>query len=484
MRYFACACALIFPEPKRAGIKNSGAKIIMMKTLVLNSILFLSTSLVFGSDFNFPLTTTPNADKTSFTFRDGNFEITFDTKKKVSNDYKIKTVVIDAGHGGRDGGCSGKNSREKEIALAVAKKLRDKMNDHYPTVKVIMTREKDVFIPLHKRASIANKNNADLFISIHCNYIVGASHIHGSETYVLGLHRVEANLDVAKRENEVIFLEEDYEKNYPVDPNSTAGHIILSAYQLAHLEQSIFFAECVEKHIDTQPGHRSRGVRQAGFHVLRETTMPSVLVETGYLSNANDEAFLLSDAGQEKIAKSIFQAFKDYKTKVETFTPSDEPLLAEVGKPAGSLASAGDAGKSSITIEKTETAEESPAAPSAKVSKEKPQVVAVSSDIKPTKAPVTTTTAPEIIEFRVQLAASKTQLGVNHSMWNQVGHKVTEIREGDYFKYQIGGFTNYDAAIYTAGMLKKNGAFKDCFIVAYQGPEKLNVVEARKKASR
>lgn len=483
MRYFACVCAHIFPEPKRAGIKISGAKIIMMKTLVLKSILFLSTSLVYGSNFNVPLTTSLQGDKTSFTINGSDFEVVLESKRNVSNDYKIKSVVIDAGHGGRDGGCSGKNSKEKVIALAVAKKLRDKINDHFPTIKVIMTRDEDVFIPLHKRASIANENQADLFISIHCNYIVGASHIHGSETYVLGLHRVEANLAVAKRENEVIFLEEDYQKNYPVDPNSTAGHIILSAYQLAHLEQSILFAEYVENHIGQQSGHRSRGVRQAGFHVLRETTMPSVLVETGYLSNSNDEAFLLSAAGQEKIARAIFHAFKDYKSKVETFTPSDEPLLADVGKPDGSLASAGDVGKSTITIQ-TEKKKEVPA--DAQKTKEQVEPKALTVASTPTMEAQNTVKedAPEGIEFRVQLAASKSSLGVNHNKWSDVAHKVTEIREGDYFKYQIGGFTSYDAAIYAAGQLKKQSFFKDCFIVAYQGPEKLNVIEARKRASR
>ena len=458
-----------------------------MKTLVLKSILFLSTSLVFGGNFNVPLTTSDLSDKETFTINEGNLEIVLSFKRNFNTDYKIKTVVIDPGHGGKDGGCSGKNSREKEIALSVGKKLRDKINNDYPTINVIMTRDKDVFIPLHERASMANTSQADLFISIHCNYIVGAPHIHGSETYVLGLHKVEANLAVAKRENEVIFLEEDFEKNYPVDPNSPAGHIILSAFQNAHLEQSILFAEYVEDHIDHQEGHRSRGVRQAGFHVLRETTMPSVLVETGYLSNSNDEAFLLSDSGQEKIAGSIFQAFKDYKSKVETFTPSDTPIFAEVGKPSGSLASAGEVNKSTITIEKEKAAgtSSSPSAAKSETTREKePKAIAVSSPAKQSVTAEKPASNAKSIEFRVQLAASKTKMGVNHSRWSDVGHVVTEIQEGEYFKYQVGGFQSYDAAIYTAGLLKKQDGFKDCFIVAYRGGDKMNVIEARNQAAQ
>ncbi|MEZ4982179.1 MAG: N-acetylmuramoyl-L-alanine amidase [Saprospiraceae bacterium] len=449
----------------------------MMKTLVLNSILFLSTSLVFAGNFNSPLTSVIDFKESNAGFNEENVEIVYSLRKKNNADYKIKTVVIDAGHGGKDGGCSGKNSKEKVIALGVAKRLKNEINNNYPTIKVIMTRDDDVFIPLHERAAIANRNNADLFISIHCNYIVGASHINGSETYVLGLHRVEANLAVAKRENEVIYLEEGYEKNYPVDPNSTAGHIILSAYQLAHLEQSILLAENIEKHIGEKHGHSSRGVRQAGFHVLRETTMPSVLVETGYLSNSNDEAFLLTAEGQDKIANAIYLAFKDYKDKVETFTPTDTPIFAEVGKPSGSLASTGETPGSTITIEKEIPKKENskPAEPQKQV-KPEPKVIPVASKVeekKPEKA-----NKPEVVEFRIQLAASKTSLGENNPRWSDVGYRVKEIQEGEYFKYQVTGFSTYDAAYYTSGVLK-NKNFKDCFIVAYKGSSKLGLAEAR-----
>lgn len=161
--------------------------------------------------------------------------------------YKIRKVVLDAGHGGKDPGCHGNNSKEKEVALAIALDLGKKIEATYPDVKVIYTRDTDVFIPLNERAAIANRNKADLFISIHCNYISVRNRATGSETYVLGLHRAEDNLDVAKRENASILLEDDYEKTYEgFDPYSTEGHIILSMFQNAHLQQSILFATYVE----------------------------------------------------------------------------------------------------------------------------------------------------------------------------------------------------------------------------------------------
>ncbi len=232
--------------------------------------------------------------------------------------YRIKTIVIDAGHGGKDPGCSGRHSREKHIALAVALAFGSKIEAQYPDVRVIYTRKTDVFIPLHERAAIANRNNADVFISIHCNYIPKASFVNGSETYVMGLHRAKENLAVAKRENAAILLEDNYEKNYgDFDPNSNEGHIILSMFQNAYLEQSIFLAEKIEGRIASSAQRHSRGVKQAGFLVLRETTMPSILVETGFLSNRQEEGFLSTAAGQELMAQALLEGFQDYKDAIE-----------------------------------------------------------------------------------------------------------------------------------------------------------------------
>lgn len=238
--------------------------------------------------------------------------------KESNNEYRIKTVVLDPGHGGKDPGCSGATSREKHLALGIAKELSMQLQTAYPDLRVIMTRDRDEFIPLNTRANIANSNDADLFISIHCNYIRRYTGTKGTETYVLGLHRAEDNLNVAKRENASILYEEDYEKTYDgFDPDSDEGHIILSMYQSAFLEQSILFGSLVEHKFATAAKRKSRGVKQAGFLVLRETTMPSVLVETGFLSNRAEEAYLKSRSGQRQIANSIFDAFKIYKNTVE-----------------------------------------------------------------------------------------------------------------------------------------------------------------------
>lgn len=262
----------------------------------------------------------------------------------IFNDPIIKTVVIDPGHGGHDPGCSGKGSQEKKIALKISLQLAELIRKNHPDIQVILTRSQDIFVPLHERAAIANRNNADLFISIHCNYFPASKNTYGSETYVMGLHTAQHNLEVAKRENAAIFLEENYEKNYDYDPNSPEGHILLSVFQNAYLEQSITFANFVENHF-TKKERRSRGVKQAGFMVLKETTMPSVLVETGYLSHHGEDQFLNSDKGQQVIAVSIATAFKEYynlraneKNAIVT-TQEDSRYkvqLAAVGKPVDS----------------------------------------------------------------------------------------------------------------------------------------------------
>jgi len=240
-----------------------------------------------------------------------------DTTKSASmsphNGLPPYTIVIDPGHGGKDGGCSGVHSHEKEIVLAIGKKVKTLLEKKHTQVRVVMTRDKDVFIPLHERAKKANQENADLFISLHCNSIAGRPHVHGSETYVLGLHRADDNLEVAKRENSAILLEENYQKHYEgFDPNSAAGHILLSMVQNAYLDQSIELAHRIEHHLSFHAGRHSRGVKQAGFLVLRETTMPSVLVETGFLTHRSEEDFLRDEEGQWKVAQSVVKAIEDY----------------------------------------------------------------------------------------------------------------------------------------------------------------------------
>jgi N-acetylmuramoyl-L-alanine amidase len=235
----------------------------------------------------------------------------------IGPDFKVDVVVIDAGHGGKDTGTLGKKSKEKDVALKIALKLGAYIEKNIPGVKVIYTRKDDRFLELEDRAAIANKAKADLFICIHANSNHNAK-AFGTETFVMGLHKDESNLEVAMRENSVILQEADYQEKYEgFDPKSTESYILMSLSQSAYQQNSIIFAQKVEQQFKGKIGRNSRGVKQAGFVVLWRTAMPSVLVETGFLSNGNEEHFLLSDDGQDLIASGIYRAFKDYKTEVE-----------------------------------------------------------------------------------------------------------------------------------------------------------------------
>jgi N-acetylmuramoyl-L-alanine amidase len=224
-------------------------------------------------------------------------------------------IVLDAGHGGKDPGGMGGNSYEKAIALKITQLLSIGIRTNFPRVEVIMTRSDDTFIPLYERARIANEAGADLFVSIHANIMPGSSATYGTETFVMGQHVAKHNLAVAKRENASILLEDNVQKNYGYDPNSDEGHIMMSTFQHAFLERSILFADLVESEFKNA-GRKSRGVKQAGFVVLKETTMPAVLVETGFMSNPAEEAYLLSGPGQQKLANAILKAFAVYYKKL------------------------------------------------------------------------------------------------------------------------------------------------------------------------
>ncbi len=235
----------------------------------------------------------------------------------------VQKVVIDAGHGGKDTGTKARNKRhkhEKHITLAIAKKLGKYIEDNCPDVEVIYTRKKDVYLTLNQRAEIANKADADLFISIHVD-AVGNKSVRGASVYVLGLHRTEDNLKVAMRENAVMLQEEDYQTKYAgFNPNDAESYIIFSLMQNQYLNNSMMMASFANQHLKSETQRRTKGVKQAGFYVLREVGMPSVLVETGYITNTSDANYLCSEAGQQKTAQAIFQAFKSYKDFMEEHT--------------------------------------------------------------------------------------------------------------------------------------------------------------------
>jgi N-acetylmuramoyl-L-alanine amidase len=230
--------------------------------------------------------------------------------------FRLRTVVIDAGHGGKDPGCNGQSAKEAEVALKVALELGSQIENNLPDVKVIYTRKTDNFVELIDRAGIANKNRADLFISIHCNS--GPSTAFGTETYCMGLHTSEGNLKVAKRENAVILKEENYQEKYNgFDPRSPQSHIMFALYQSAYIENSLRFAQKVEHQFKNRVGRSSRGVKQAGLLVLWKSTMPSALIEVGFLTNRNEEKFLNDKSGQSYMASGIYKAFREYKQELE-----------------------------------------------------------------------------------------------------------------------------------------------------------------------
>ena len=232
--------------------------------------------------------------------------------------YRVKRVVIDAGHGGKDPGTHGKFSNEKEIALTIARKFGRYVEKLLPEVEVIYTRDDDTFVELEGRAYIANKNGADVFISIHCNALPGRSDVYGTETYVMGLDKIAGNLEIAKKENEVILLEEDYHERYEgFNPSSPESLILLSLEQTAYQESSLRLAALVESQFKHRVDRRSRGVKMAPFWVLWRTSMPSVLIETGYLTNSKEERELNDPLMQDYIASGIFRAFRDYKNELD-----------------------------------------------------------------------------------------------------------------------------------------------------------------------
>jgi len=231
--------------------------------------------------------------------------------------YKIKTVVIDAGHGGKDPGAIGRREKEKNLTLAIALKVGYYIKRCCPDIKVIYTRQTDVFVPLYKRAEIANKNKADLFISIHVNSSKNKN-IQGTSTYVMGLHKNEENLKVAMLENKAILYEKNYASNYDnFNINSPEAYIIFNLYQSAYQNLSLQFASLVQEQFRERAKRIDRGVHQAGFLVLWQTTMPSVLIEVGYISNPIEEKYLMTHYGQDIIASAIYRAFKQYKKLVE-----------------------------------------------------------------------------------------------------------------------------------------------------------------------
>ncbi len=223
----------------------------------------------------------------------------------------VDVIVIDPGHGGKDTGCNSRNLKEKDIVLDLAIKIQLRINEIYPEIEVRITRSDDSFIPLYKRVEIANSPDVDLFISIHCNSLSDSS-ANGIESYVMGLHTSSENMEIAKRENDVVLLEENYGPNGGFDPYSSEGHIILAMMQQNTLEKSIQLANFTQENLAKNTIFRNRGVKQAGFVVLRKVIVPSILIEAGFISNPKDADLLGSEIEKNKIANSIAESIENY----------------------------------------------------------------------------------------------------------------------------------------------------------------------------
>ncbi len=346
---------------------------------------------------------------------------------EINNDKFI--VVIDPGHGGNDPGAVGRKGKEKNINLNVATKLGKLIERNCNDTKVVYTRKSDIFVPLHKRADIANSAKANLFISIHTNAVARKnSHVRGTETYTLGLHRTEENLEVAKKENSVILIEDDYKQKYAgFNPNSSESYIIFEFIQDKNMVQSVNFATLIQKQFKNC-NRVDKGVHQAGFLVLRETSMPSVLVELGYISNPSEETYLLSENGTSELANSIFKAFLNYK---------------------------GD------------------------ISQVKNHVVQKE---KPTNIKKITNYKNDIVSkpiFKIQILVSDKVLPKNSSQFKGL-KPVSYYKENGMIKYTYAEDEDYNKILQ---IKRKNvdSKFKDAFIIAFKDGKKVNINQAIKE---
>lgn len=430
-------------------------------------------------------------------------------------------LVIDAGHGGEDPGCPGKKSKEKTVTLNVALKLGKLISDNYDDVQVIYTRKTDVFVEVYKRAVIANNNHADLFVSIHCNGAENKS-AHGVETWVMGLEKSGANMEVAKRENAAILKEKNFENNYEgFNPNSPEANVIFSLHTSAYMNHSIMLADKVQRNLVRNTHLVDRTVKPGGFWVLYKVAMPSILIELGFISNAVEEEYLIKPSSQDVMAVSIYNAFVEYRNALDgTNKPllplpkagerekADDGVAADPVKPAPKQdagvaadpvkpqpkADAGvaaepvkpapkqDAGVAADPVKPQPKADEGVAAdpvkpqpkPDAAVAAE-PAKPAPQTEAKPAPQTPASTAVQHNIRFRVQIAAIPENVSVTDSRFKKV-KDVRKFQEGKLWKYTSGNATTMEEAQEILKAVKPY--FADAFIIAFDGDTKIPVSQA------
>jgi len=338
------------------------------------------------------------------------------------DDFGLKTVVIDPGHGGKDPGTVGKLEYEKNVVLKISLLVGKLINQNYPNINVVYTRDKDKAVDLYERANIANKNKADLFISIHANAIIGRPDVNGTETYTMGLKKADRNLEVVQQENSVITLEDDYTTKYQgFDPNSTESMIMFDLMSDNSQDNSINFASLVETEFKTKLKRHSRGVKQGALVVLILSSMPRVLIEVGYMSNKKEEKYLISNKGQQEIANSIYRAFANYKTLID--------------------------GKTSFT-KKQKTIKKEP------------------------------TTSLTETYFKIQVLTSSLNPEVNKN-WNTKENNFEAFKAGKYYKYTILKETDFSKICTELKKIKKR--FPDAFIVGVKNGTIIPALKAKKE---
>lgn len=382
------------------------------------------------------------------------------------------TLVIDAGHGGHDAGAKGSFSYEKNINLKMALAFGRYVEENCPDVKVIYTRKTDVFVPLHKRADIANKNRADVFISIHTNALPGGRIARGMETYTMGMRRSNEKLSAAQRENAVITYESDYKERYEgYDPNSPESAIMFEFIHDKYMAKSVELAKHVQKSVCSTANRPDKGVKQDVFLVLRETSMPACLIELGFITTPDEERLLNDDASIDNIARGIYSAFAKYKN--DNYSGVNVPLVAPKESDKVSLPTL-------IPQDDADKQKNRNAARNAETTASKPQ----SATSQPRRAAAKTVNAPagtskadddDAPVFKVQIMANATKEAKNSPRFK--GYDGIDMyEEGGMYKYTIGASTNYNAINRLRASLATE--FPGCFVVAFRNGSKMNITEA------
>lgn len=405
--------------------------------------------------------------------------------------FGVKVIVIDPGHGGKDPGCHGVKTKEKDVALAVALKLGKYIEENLKDVKIVYTRSTDVFVELQERAEIANRAKADLFISIHCNSAcvrdkklkkdICKDEVHGAETYVMAPKNEKGKLDIANRENSAILLEDNYVQKYQgFDPNSDESYIIMSMFADTYTEQSLNFASKAQKQYSKYASRHDKGVKRASLWVLWRTYMPSVLTEIGYLTNAEEEKFLGSEKGQDYIASGLFKAFREYKDEIEgnvkkyddaiekrepyKMTKEDsleiekQPVTIKGEKKDSVVATIKPLEKNNPDTNKEKTAD----------NKEKTDKTndAKTSEIANANTKKGNEGSKQLVVYKVQLMSSDKQIPLTSGKLKNV-QKPGEYKDNGVYKYTAGEFSKKQDAVDLQNSLRKSG-FKDAFVIATQ----------------